>query len=264
MTSPLWPSDPSVLWRGAGARGLEDFLPLKSGALQTDRGVNAIARGVFVLMAAYVLYYLFVVPDGMRRIEWWPMVLGGIIISTSTIGQQSRNIRRMGAQAAAPKASAAALTSDEFSPQQQQQPTRPPPQPENRPWWPQMAPLVPMDPFAERQQQPSSSSSSSPDYLTPAQASLAATLDNPYGNYRLYDDAPSQVYTGPIGMPPDDTISRMVEGTTHQNPGHIWYTRPDPSGFEHLHAPVSQAMYGTHHSQAEEGWAPGGLWYGRR
>ena len=122
-----------------------------------------------------------------------------------------------------------------------------------------------MDPFEARQRELyGAHAPENPDFLTPAQSSLAATADNPYGNYRLGDTAPSQVYTGPIGMPPDDSIERMVDGTTFINPGHIWYTRPDPSGVEHLHPQVSQAMYGTRHSRAEDGQGPAGLWGSRQ
>lgn len=274
---PLWPSDVRVLWEGPFS--VEDFVPVQRGALHTNRGVNALARGVLAASALYVLYALFFEHDGLRSVSWVPVVAAFAAVAVVTILAQARALRV--AKAFVPlhdddddddddsKAAAALVdTVEEEGTQQESGPAQSPPAPS---WW--TAPnqrLVPMDPFEQRQMQLRQArglgqdAQGSPGYLTPAQSSLAATADNPYGNYRLYDEAPSHVYTGPVAMPPDDTIARMVDGTTFQNPGHIWYTRPDPSGIEHLHAPVSQALYGTHHSQAEEGWNAGGLWAGRR
>ena len=274
---PLWTADPGILWRNAA--DVAAFVPQ---TLDSNKGVNALSRGVFFLVTAYVLYYMLVVPDGgLKHMEMWPIVLGAVTVIAATMKQQTRQVQRMSVlvrllkqqkkqQQAQQRQAVAAMTADDeaaatLAAPSMMPPVRPVESLDNPPWWPKTASLVPMDPFASRYGAPTDpSTAAQPDLLTPAQSSLAATEDNPYGNYRLYDDAPSQVYTGPVGMPPDDTISRMVDGTTFQNPGHIWYTRPDPSGFEHLHAPVSQTMYGTHHTQAEEGWAPGGLWFGRR
>lgn len=100
-------------------------------------------------------------------------------------------------------------------------------------------------------------------YLTPAQSTLRASPDNPYGNYRLYDPPQTKVYTGPIAMPEDDTLSRMAYGTERRDPGLSFYTLPDPSGIEHMRSRVPPANYGNYSGMAESGYAKGGLWMGR-
>jgi hypothetical protein len=100
-------------------------------------------------------------------------------------------------------------------------------------------------------------------YLTPAQASLNASYHNPYGNPVLYDEWPTDQYTGPIAMPPDDTLERMAYGTTFTNPGHVFHSLPDSTNIGHQRPWVAPAAYGTFHSQADLGYARGGLWVGR-
>lgn len=99
--------------------------------------------------------------------------------------------------------------------------------------------------------------------LTPAQASLHQTPDNPYGNYRLYDDGPMEVYTGAMAAPPDDRLERGAYGTMVLDPGLQYYTQPDSTGIAHMRPPTSTTNYGPAHSPANAGQWPGGLWVGR-
>lgn len=108
----------------------------------------------------------------------------------------------------------------------------------------------------------SAENSAAPSFLTPAQSTLHASEDNPYGNYRPYDVPPTKVYTGPIAMPPDDTLARMAYGTEIQNPGHIYYTQPDPTQIEQMRSRHNPSYYGVL-GQGEPGYAKGGAWYGR-
>lgn len=100
--------------------------------------------------------------------------------------------------------------------------------------------------------------------LTPAQASLHRTADNPYGNYRLYDQGPMNVYKGPMGTMPDYRLERGAFGTAVADPGLQYYTLPDSTGIAHMRPPVSLANYGPPHTTTSPGvTGPGGLWVGR-
>lgn len=96
-------------------------------------------------------------------------------------------------------------------------------------------------------------------FLTPAQSTLRASPDNPYGNYRLYDTPQTHIYNGPIAIPENDGLQRMALGTEHLNPDHVFYTLPDSSGIEHRRPRMPHINMGHTHTSDMRG----GLWAGR-
>jgi hypothetical protein len=97
--------------------------------------------------------------------------------------------------------------------------------------------------------------------LTPAQASLIASEQNPYGNQRMYDTGADSLYTGLMAPPQDNRLARMAWGTSAADPDLTWYTQPDSTGVAQINAPRPAANYGPPRVQGA-GYAPGGMWQG--